>query len=61
MQQATQKVVRIYTLFDDSSLGFNVDVLAYLYIYDLPLKRHIDDSTKQLFSHQEIKTGCYEP
>ena len=61
MQQATQKVARIYTLFDDSSLGLNVDVLAYRHIYDLPLKRHIDDSTKQLFSHQEIKTGCYEP
>lgn len=56
-----QEVARIYTLFDESSLGLNVDILAYRHIDYLPLKRHIDDNAKQLFTHQEIKTGCYEP
>ena len=56
-----QGAARIYTLLDDSSLELSVDVLAYQYIHYAPLKRHIDDSAKQLFSHQEIKTGCYEP
>ena len=54
-----QEVARIYTLLDDSSLGVNVDVLAYSHTHYPPLKRHIDEMAKQLFSYQEIKTGRY--
>ena len=56
-----QEIARIFTLLDDSSLGLKVDVIAYHHIHYPPFKRHIDDNAKQLFTHQDIKTGCYEP
>lgn len=50
-----REVDRIYTLFDDSSLGLRVDVQAYQHIQYPPLKRHIDAMAKVLFTRQEIK------
>lgn len=50
-----REVDRIYTLFDDSSLGLRVDVQAYQHIQYPPLKRHIDTMAKVLFTRQEIK------
>ena len=52
-----QDVARIYTLLDDSSLGLSIDVLSYLHITYPPLKRHIDENTKQLFSSSEIEAA----
>ena len=52
-----QDVARICTLLDESSLGLNIDVLAYPHINYPPLKRHIDENTKQLFSPSEIKAA----
>ena len=56
-----QDVARICTLLDESSLGLNIDVLAYPHINYPPLKRHIDENTKQLFSPSEIKADSYSP
>ena len=50
-----REVDRIYTLFDDSSLGLRVDVQAYQHIQYPPLRRHIDTMAKVLFTRQEIK------
>ena len=50
-------VARICTLLDDSSLGLSIDVLAYPHVHYPPLKRHIDENTKQLFSSSEIEAA----
>ena len=50
-----REVDRIYTLFDESSLGLRVDVQAYQHIQYPPLRRHIDAMAKVLFTRQEIK------
>ena len=56
-----QDVARICTLLDDSSLGLSVDVLSYPHVHYPPLKRHIDENTKQLFSPSEIKADSCQP
>ena len=46
---------------DDSSLELSIDVLAYPHVHYPPLKRHIDENTKQLFSPSEIKADSCSP
>ena len=50
-----ETVDRIYTLFDESMLGLSVDVKAYDHINYPPLKRHIENMAKILFTQDELK------
>lgn len=45
---------RIWTLFDASNLPVSVDVTAYDLVDYPPLKAHIDESMRTLFSNEEL-------
>lgn len=45
---------RLWTLFQDSSLPFSVDVKSYAHTRHAPLKAHMDEVCKPLFSHDEL-------
>ncbi len=51
-----QEVRRFYTLFMESSLPIKVDVVAYNLIAYPPLKEHIDNNIKILFTKQDLLT-----
>ena len=46
---------RLWTLFDESSLPFAVDVKGYGLIEYAPLKEHIDRVGKVLFTQRELR------
>ncbi len=45
---------RLWTLFNDCNLPYKVDIKAYHLIHHLPLKRHIDQFSKVLFTQDEL-------
>jgi uncharacterized protein len=45
---------RLWTLFQESSLPFSVDVKSYEQIQYTPLRAHIDAVCKPLFTHDEL-------
>ena len=48
------EIDRLDTLFDESSLGLRVDIKGYDQITYTPLRRHIDQSSKLLFSKTDL-------
>ncbi len=46
---------RLWTLFQDSSLPFRVDVKGYELTTYLPLKSHMDKVCRRLFTQEELK------
>lgn len=50
------EIRRIYTLFLESSLPVKVDVVAYNLVAYKPLKEHIDEKMKTLFTKQDLLT-----
>jgi len=55
---AAQDIDRLWTLFDDSPLSVPVDVVAYDESLYAPLKRHIDDVAKTLFTQQQLRKAA---
>ena len=53
-------VDRLWTLFDESSLPFSVDVKSYELIEYTPLKAHIDRVGKVLFTQGELRERVAE-
>ncbi|NUN15685.1 MAG: nucleotidyltransferase domain-containing protein [Myxococcales bacterium] len=53
-------VDRLYTLFEESSLPFQFDVIAYHRIAYPPLKRHIDQVFCPILSHDDLAKGRRE-
>jgi len=49
-----QENVRIYTCFLESMLPYKVDITTYDHINYAPLKRHIDQFAKPLFTRQDL-------
>lgn len=49
-----QQTDRLYTCFHESMIPYKVDVTAYQHVTYPPLKRHIDDVVKLLFSREQI-------
>lgn len=45
---------RLWTLFNESNLPYKVDINAYHLIHYPPLKRHIDQFSKALFTRNEL-------
>lgn len=45
---------RLWTLFQDSTLPFSVDIKCYNHIQYAPLKAHMDAVCKTLFTHEEL-------
>jgi len=52
-----QEVRRLYTLFMESNLPIKVDVVAYNLVAYPPLKEHIDNNVKILFTKQDLLTN----
>lgn len=50
-------VDRLWTLFHESALSVAVDVVAYDDSLYPPLKRHIDDVVKTLFTQDQIRSA----
>lgn len=48
---------RLYTLFMESSLAIKVDINAYNLVAYPPLKEHIDNNVKTLFTKQDLLTN----
>ena len=48
---------RLNTLIDECNIGLSIDIKSYRHIEHLPLKRHIDEKGKILFSKKDL-TGC---
>ena len=46
---------RLFTLFLESSLPYKVDVTVYQLVSYPPLKRHIDECSRTLFTEDELK------
>ena len=49
-------VDRIWTLFNDSSLVLQVDVLGYDLISHVPLKAHVNQVMQPLFTQEELRS-----
>ncbi len=47
---------RLWTLFNESNLPYKVDINAYHLIHYPPLKRHIDQFGKVLFTQDELNS-----
>lgn len=52
---------RLSTLFLESNMPYKVDVTAYKLVGYLPLKRHIDDHNKTLFTKTELNSMSRKP
>lgn len=50
-----QTVDRLWTLFSESALPFKVDILAYNLIHYPPLQAHIDQVSRTLLTHEDLK------
>ena len=52
---------RLWTMFHESNLPFSVDVKSYALTTYPPLKAHMDNVCKPLFSQQELKAVACKP
>ncbi len=52
---------RLWTLFNESNLPYKVDINAYHLIHYPPLKRHIDQFSKVLFTQDELDNADDNP
>ena len=50
---------RLWTLFQESSLPYKVDIVTYQQLKSPALKRHIDQLALPLFSHQQLYANQY--
>lgn len=52
---------RLFTLFLESNMPYKVDVTAYKLVNYPPLKQHIDDHNKTLFTQMELNPMSRKP
>lgn len=53
-----KSIDRLWTLFDESSLAFSVDIKSYNLTDYAPLKRHMDRVRRPLFSADQLRTSA---